>query len=534
MNTKQLNRVFAKAMYGMVIAAIVFSATGVAYAEDEPPPSPFIAVSITQHWFWVNNFTPETLVTFYVYDHQGDENPIFEFNRNTDEFGNVTIEGWEHFWNPEPGDYIVATDGYIKKDLVLEYITLDVFDYENDFLSGEAAYAGRSVDIGVGNENGEQWMNVTAGENSRWEADFKLPGYVFDITENSWAGAHVNDEDGDVTAAHNSGPPPGPHFTVFPEWEWFDGLDWPDGANVLITVENKPECETMKESWDYFFNGSFGEGCDLEIGDTVTFTYGQTIRTHTVQNLTVTKANQEDDTIKGMADPGTEVYVWPHATGEQQLAIAKTKGAAKGKWNVDFTGNFDLTSGECGRSEIRDVFSNSTAVDWCIANPTFVAYLPWAIEGYDWPMDDTIKIYINGEYIARADSEQRPDFPEGTTRVLFDVGQYGITLQTNDHIVMTDESIDVSKEVWVTNLAVTDIDLDAKKVFGTYTYYPESESQDYLWVWLYDGDGQVPTMDPDGTWVATFDELPPGAWGGATQWDADGDGTSIDFPTSGE
>jgi len=182
--------------------------------QTEAPPNPFIAVSLTERWFWVNNFTPETPVTFYIYDDKDDENTIFEFNRNTDESGNVTIEGWEHGWLPEPGDYIVATDGFNTKDLVLEHITLDVFDPDNDFLSGEVAYPERSVDIGVGNENGEQWMNVTADGNSHWEADFTLPGYEFDITEDMWAGAHVNDEDGDVTAAHNTGP-----VFVFPDFQ---------------------------------------------------------------------------------------------------------------------------------------------------------------------------------------------------------------------------------------------------------------------------------------------------------------------------
>jgi len=215
--------------------------TAVDWEVPESPPNPFIAVSLTERWFWANNFTPEAPVTFYIYDDKDDANTIFEFSRNTDESGNVTIEGWEHGWLPEPGDYIVATDGSIVKDLELEYITLDVFDPGNDFLSGIAAYPERSVDIGVGNENGEQWMNVTADNNSQWVADFTLPGYEFDITEDMWAGAHVNDEDGDVTAAHNSGPVfvfPGFQDEVFvtSEDEIILGIGWGACTPGLVTA----------------------------------------------------------------------------------------------------------------------------------------------------------------------------------------------------------------------------------------------------------------------------------------------------------
>jgi len=193
-------------------------------------------------------------------------------------------------------------------------------------------------------------------------------------------------------------------------------------------------------------------------------------------------------------------------------------------YSCSWAGEWDIQPGQVVGVGYFGSDGNWVANTFCVPMPTFVAYLPWAIEGYDWPMDDTIKIYINDQYIAQSVSEQRSDFPEGTTRVLFDVGQSGVILQTNDHIVMTDESIDFSKEVLVTNLAVSDFDPNAGQVFGTY-----DPSYD-LWVWLYDVEGQVPETNPDNaTWVATFTELPLGAWGGATQWDWDGDGTSVDF-----
>jgi len=347
-----------------------------------PPPNPFIAVSLTEHWFWVNNFAPETLITFSIYDNYGDGTPILEFSKPSDALGNLTIAGWEHIWDPAPGDYIVATDGLTTKDLVLEYITLDEFNYGEDFLSGEASAPSRSVDIGVGNENGEQWMNVTADENSRWEADFTLPDFAFDITESSWAGAHVSDEDGDVTAAHNSGPPEPPAwFTAFPEQDVVEAWDFPLGAVVHLAIDDpitddSPDYEQDETvmfapwgSWQLWVWFDFAGIYDMKSGDTVTLSYGDTVRTHTVQNLSVTKVEAGTNIVKGTADAGAEIHAWPHATGQEQIVTANPKG----KWNVSFMGIYDLMPGDGGRAEIRDEYGNATAVDWYIPRPHIVA-----------------------------------------------------------------------------------------------------------------------------------------------------------------
>lgn len=372
---RKSNRMSISILSIVVILALAFPVKG---SVDAQEPNPFIAVSLTEHWFWVNYFKPETLVTFYVYDNQGDENTILEFSRYTDASGNVTIQGWEHLWNPEPGDYIVATDGIYQKELLLEYVTLDVFDPANDFISGHAL-PGREISIGVGNENGEQWMTVNADEtDGLWVADFTREGFEFDVTEDSWAGGHVGDEDGDVTAAHNSGPPEPPAwFTVFPGWDTVEGWNFPLGAVVRLTIDDpttgsasdyeQDETVTFTPwgSWEPWVWFDFAGQYDVKAGDIVTLTYMETVRTHTVQKLAITKVNAEDDVVKGIADAGAEVNVWPYAMDEEQLVIANPKG----KWNVDFTGIYDLTPGDGGRARIWDEMGNATEIDWSIPNP---------------------------------------------------------------------------------------------------------------------------------------------------------------------
>jgi hypothetical protein len=494
------------------------NATAVNWNVPEPPPNPHFTVFPEWEFFDGLDWPDGAIVTITVAG-----KPECE----------TTKESWDGFFNGNfgegcdivYGDEVTFTDGTTTRTHNVRTLYVTNVDMAANTVSGKAEVeAGTIIYVWAHDGNFEPLQFITTGSDV-WSVN--LSG-VYTIRDDSEGRSEIRDEMGNATASdwHVTHP----HFTVFPEWEWFDGNDWPNEAEIAISVAdkdgtNKPDCETTKESWGYFFNGSFGEQCDLEIGDTVTFKAGETVRIHTVQNLAVTKVDPDDDTIKGIADAGAEVYAWPHATGQEQLAIAKTNGQAEGKWNADFSGIIDLVPGECGRSEIRDEFANSTAVDWCIPNPTFVAYMPVTIVGYDWPVGDTIDLSINdGEYTAQSEVGNADWDP---TVVLFELGDF--SMEVGDHIVMIDKTAHVSKDVWVTNLAVTDFDLDAGQVFGTYTYDPESESQDYLWVWLYDGDGQVPMMNPDDTWIATFDELPPGAWGGATQWDGDGDGTSIDF-----
>jgi hypothetical protein len=289
-------------------------------------------------------------------------------------------------YTAKPGDVVTLSlldDGTMERTHLVQNLSISEIDSNENTVFGTAD-EGQVVTLWSWED--AEGRRIETDGSANWGVDFDDIG--FDLEP----GFHVRAEvwvDGNDTALDRY--VTNPRFTVFPEWEWFDGNDWPDGSTVSITVEGKDQCTTEGTSWDYFFNGSFGEGCDLEIGDTVTFTDGETIRTHTVQNLTVTKANHDDDTIKGIADPGAEVYVWPHATGEQLMAVTK----AKGNWHVDFSGIYDLTPGECGRSEIRDEFANSTAVDWCIPNPRIVAS-----ESGDWfwttdfkPGDLDISIY---------------------------------------------------------------------------------------------------------------------------------------------
>jgi len=497
-------------------------------------PNPFIAVSLTEHWFWVNNFTPETLVTFSIYDYQGAENLILEFSKPTDEMGNLTIEGWQHIWDPEPGDYIVATDGLITKDLVLEYVTLEVFDPENDLVSGHAI-PDREVGVGVGNEAGEQWMNVIADHvTGEWIAQFEFNTGEDYLTEDSWAGGHVADEDGDVTAAHNSGPPEPPAwFTVFPEWDAIEGWNFPLGAEVHLAIYEDPDASPVYEqyepvtftpwgSWELWvwFDLAGGDGYDVKAGDIVKLSYGDTVRTHTVQNLAISKVNPEDDLVKGTADPGAEINVWPHATGQEEFVNANPMG----KWNVDFTGIYDLMPGDGGRARIWEN-GNATEVEWYIPRSRIVASIT-----EDWfylqefSPNKTIKFTV---FEAQG---EKPIWKGETTTD--DSGFAWINaedrwnLEPGNYLVVKDGRN--SKDLIIEGFTFDVFSITNGQLFGT---APEPYGRN-VWVgigWENDGWSMDVTTDGAGSWLADFGNPVPTdyQWVAAQIFDDDGDASEL-------
>ena len=218
-----------------------------------------------------------------------------------------------------------------------------------------------------------------------------------------------------------------------------------------------------------------------------------------------------------------ECHSWGAPLPEEILKYDMTLPNGEETYACSWAGEWDIQPGQNVGVGYFGPDGHWVANTFFIPMPTFVAYLPGAIEGYDWPLGHEITVNINGgEYSTSAYSEQRPDFPEGETRVLFELWRDDFFMEAGDHLVMTDEAAGITKDVTVTNLAVTDINLGAHTVSGIYD--PAYE----LWVWLYGQDGQVPATEGN-TWVATFTELLPRTWGGATQRDTDGDGTSLDF-----
>lgn len=516
MNTKHLtNRGLRRALVNLVsilvVLALVFPVTGSVTAQE---PSLYIRAhpvwDSVDAWFWPQDAT----LHLSIDDPNTEGSPDLEMDMPGEVDPNIGSVWFEFagVYDLKPGDLVTITDGVTTRSLIVSILSIEAVDVQLETVSG-VVEPGTEVRLPISNNE----LFVTGDSEGYWFADFTQIG--FDLTPGTMVIAEVFDEDGDNSSFewYISNP----HFTVFPEWEWFDGLDWPDGAIVSIGVEGISECSLERESWGGFFNGNFGEGCDLVVGDEVTFTDGETTRTHTVQNLAITKVNQEDDTIKGVASAGAEVHVWPHATGQEQVVIANPQG----KWDVDFTGIYDLMTGDDGRAEIRDELGNATAVDWYIPKSRIVASIT-----EDWFY---LQEFSSNEILDFTVYEAQGEKPiwkgtattDGSGFAWIDAEDRW-NLEPGNYLLVRDGQN--TKDLIIEGFTFDVFDLSQGLLQGT---VPGEEGR-HVWAGIgFENDGWSMDVftDADGNWVADFGQpVPADYWWVAAQiFDDDGDASEL-------
>jgi len=449
----------------------------------------------------------------------------------------------------QPGFLITATYGETTKQHTVLNLAFTDIDVDTDVVTGEAA-AGSSVDIWTCDENGCYNLDpdLVANENGLWSADFTS---IYDIVPGTWIDSSVRDEDGDQTMFGLN--VPNPHLTDFPVNDAVAIWEWPDGSTVHLSVDDpstiqspdfEQELTIAVTTWGdprtfarYEFSGEY----DLKVGDVVTVTDGITPRTHVVQNLSVTAVNEATETITGEASPGEVVYVWPHEYGQYEVHPT----ADGGVWLADFTSvGFDLQPGMEGRSEVRDEFGNSTAVDWHAPNPRIRA-LPVVneVHGYDWPMGASVQLTIdddtdpnNGFLYEDTKTVERMDWDWNHTEILFHLWEDDFTLQPSQYITMTDGN--TIKTHWVTSLSVTTIDPVADTVSG------KAAPGSNVGHWACDENGcanRLVIADENSDWIADFAhvgendgeqdllDIRAGVGGDVSQFDDDGDYTEVQW-----
>ena len=427
-------------------------------------------------------------------------------------------------WFPEVCDIVVndivtVTDGVTSRTYEVQDLAITEVNKDASTVSG-TAFPGALVYTWV-HEYGYD-MELSAGDGT-WLADFRLAG--LDLVEGMGGRVEVRDTFGNATAVDWW--IPNPRFTVFPEWEWFDGYDWPDGATVSITVAGKSECDTTsQESWGGFFNGGFPGSCDIAVDDSVTFTYGEITRNHTVRNVAITEVNKEAGTVSGTADADL-VYAWVHEYGYDMVLPVED-----GNWFADFgsAGLLPFVEGMGGRTEVRDEFGNSTAADWYIPTPRIVVQISddwFRAENFTPNAELTFWVYESegGELLRHPEGTWPLDDSGYVTVGMWELEEY-IDLVPGNYVVVSDG--EVTKELTLEDFTFDVFDLANGHLQGT---APEPFDRP-VWVGIgFENDAW--TMDittgGDGSWLADFGQPVPGdyQWVAAQVFDDDGDASEL-------
>jgi predicted GH43/DUF377 family glycosyl hydrolase/regulation of enolase protein 1 (concanavalin A-like superfamily) len=162
-----------------------------------PPPS--ILAQITEDWFLGQYFTPNSELSYQVYEALGG-NQLLSGTMQADDRGTAGIWVGEYV-DLVPGNYLVVSDGTTMKDLTLEAITFDVFDTTRGYLQGTAPMPeNRQVWVGIGWQENAWTMDVMSDPKGNWSADFGEP-----VPEDYlWVAAQVFDVDGDISEVRPS------------------------------------------------------------------------------------------------------------------------------------------------------------------------------------------------------------------------------------------------------------------------------------------------------------------------------------------
>ena len=508
-------------------------------------PTPSIWISTSNNYLRGNDFAPGATLSFAVFASEVDQVPFLELTRTTDNTGFAFIDGWEHTADLVVGNYVVASDGVSTRTLILEDLTIDVFDPATDYVAGKAT-AGEFVHVVIGNSDndGAAEMDVNADGTGAWSADFTG---IFDIPWDMWGSADVFDDDGDRTVFHlGATPPPSPWMTTFPDREYVESVDWPVGLSVHLEIDDPntadvvpdyqddttamvPEWETNPErGWAIFTLTDY----DLKVGDQVSMTGGGLLIEHVVRNLAITAVDIEADTVAGTADPDVALQAWVH--GEPPLDLTAN---ADGAWQAGFASTYNIDYGTSGRAWVIAEGGNATAVDWAAPEPMPT---PWLlafhefdmVQGWDWPFDVGVHLQIEDPY-----TQVSPDFeadgataptPWGDPRSYVEFGFSGdYDLKPGDIVTLTDETTPQTHVV--RNLSITDVNAASDTITGS------ADPGAVVVLWPHEFD-QVATLQftagDDGLWVANFSgvfDLVAGTAGRAQAPDEFGNATAVDW-----
>ncbi len=343
----------------------------------EPPEPPRINGSLVEDWIGLEGFEPETGVEVVI-----DGSAPFYFTTN--EEGSRFVEPYEHEYDLVPGMIIAASQGEVTKTLVLEDITVDLIDYEEDILSGYAP-EGMELEVNVWDEASQTGfgMPVVSEIGDVWTADFEPPE---DIVESMWIGVMHFDEDGDATIAQPivEEPPEPPFIVAITDTEQVFAAHWPLEEEVSLCLDYGPSPDGVcdYEATSIIFEAPWGwpitlfelDGIhDLQAGDIATVSGlidGELVsKSLEVMYVEVTDVDMVADTVSGYADPDAKLrYV---IFGIDPILDGSD---GSGSWLADFSGLYDIVPGSSGLiNNLEDALGDDgdyTEVSWVAVENT--------------------------------------------------------------------------------------------------------------------------------------------------------------------
>jgi hypothetical protein len=356
-------------------------------------------------------------------------------------------------------------------------------------------------------------------DGGNWLANFGAQG--IDLQPGMGGRAELVDQNSNATAVEWYAP--NPRITVYPDAQWVDGVEWPDGSTVTISVQDQPACTmTMEPSGGEFFGG-FPQDCFVAAGNVINLTNGTHTVEYTVRNLAITKIDKDANTVMGIADTDAVVHVWIWDMDGTDIEVTATNG----EWVADFgASGIDLDMNMGFQAEIRDENGNGTSVD----HGTYTRIVASITENWFYVIDfdplSTLSYSIydaeGGTLVANGTFSSDVNGYGG-----LDFEDHGWDLEPGNHLVITDGT--TQKELTIEGFTFDTFDLTNGQLSGT---APGGEGRE---VWAGVGFPDQPAwmmtvgVNEAGAWFVDFGAPVPGnyKWVAAEIFDADGDASEL-------
>jgi hypothetical protein len=166
---------------------------------------------------------------------------------------------------------------------------------------------------------------------------------------------------------------PAPWLRAHPGWDSVDAWNWPQDANLHLTMDDPATPATPDLEMDmagavdpdlgsvwFEFAGVY----DLKPGDEVTLSDGATTRHLVVSLLTIDAVDVEADTASGTAEAGASVRL-PAPPPPDKALLVTADGS--GAWHADFHDvGFNLVPGTTVIAEVHEEDGDLTSFEWVV------------------------------------------------------------------------------------------------------------------------------------------------------------------------
>jgi hypothetical protein len=467
-------------------------------------PNPRIVASESGDWFWTSGFYPGMVeATIYETDQWGAA-LLWTGWVEADESGFAFVGRDIHAQDLVPGNYLVVSDGVNAKGVVLQPISVTIFDTENEIMAGYAP-AGSEVWAAAGAQEWQERLMAPADpETGWWWADFTSIGFDIQEEYRGWSYAHIYDEDGDANEGSTPPPPPPlPQMMVWIEWNSVDTDGWGTDEYVTLTIGEVVLTEYTGDGTYVHFE--LGATHDILPGDLVRLTNDVLTKELLLPPLGITDYDLGANTISGTYDPALAFSVY--ADGQPPIDVS----FAGNTWTATFAELLPLQWGDAVQT---DADNDAAAATIRTPDPTFYVVPEeneiWAVE---WSPGQLLTVTVNG---VEAASQVVPyaGSPYGQ-EVMFDLDSVGVDILAGDSVVLSDGRS--TEELIVALVEVTDYDPATQTISGIATPGDLLVSVNGVDIWV--------TVGEAGNWSVSSAEYDPGEWGSAIIWDGDGEQT---------